>query len=579
MTARFQFKSGDRPLDGYTIEYALGRGGFGEVYYAVSDAGRQVALKAVQNYEEIELRGIGHCMNLKSQHLVSIFDVKNDADGMPWVIMEFVAGPSLRDLLDESPQGIGPEKTTFFVRELAKGLTYLHGAGVVHRDLKPHNVFFEDGIVKIGDYSLSKAITNSHRSGHTMTVGTVHYMAPEIGMGRYDKTVDIYALGVMLFEMLTGRPPYTGDSMGEVLMKHLSARPDVSGIAQPFAAVIEKSMRRDPEDRYQSAEEMAAELLGPDHVSEAMSGFGPASLSIVSDRVAGQVRRSSEDSTGRVDAALTSTHREQFSKNTDEVHPMRQLGRDLRGVAYHAAIAGPAGSQRDATVPDTVSRIWRVVLSVVAVSVMAFVGASLITLMRTSAGQHFIEGSLGPFHDPANPFRIPSEVETALGIWVLSLTILIGAVMVRGLIRRGILPERARRCRLAHGVSTLAVLTLLLLLGASPVGSFLLANLVAVGMPLLIQNWCLLTSPRRAQRIRFWPVLFSAGFAFVIAEIVGGDSIYAVAVAAGSALAVQVSAAFHGESHPQSTPSPELAVTIGAQRRADAPIHSLVVAE
>ena len=70
---RFQHQSGDRPLDGYTIEYALGRGGFGEVYFAVSDAGRQVALKGVQNYEEIELRGIGHCMNLKSQHLVSIF--------------------------------------------------------------------------------------------------------------------------------------------------------------------------------------------------------------------------------------------------------------------------------------------------------------------------------------------------------------------------------------------------------------------------------------------------------------------------------------------------------------------------
>ncbi|MEO2016528.1 MAG: hypothetical protein ABGZ53_19395 [Fuerstiella sp.] len=94
--AAYHYQQGDRPLDGYTIRYALGRGGFGEVYFAVSDSGREVALKAVQNFEEVELRGIGHCMNLKSPHLVMIFDIKHAADGMPWVIMEYVSGPSLR---------------------------------------------------------------------------------------------------------------------------------------------------------------------------------------------------------------------------------------------------------------------------------------------------------------------------------------------------------------------------------------------------------------------------------------------------------------------------------------------------
>ncbi|MHC4879909.1 MAG: serine/threonine protein kinase, partial [Planctomycetota bacterium] len=173
--ASYRYQHGDRPLNGYTIEQALGRGGFGEVYYAVSDSGRQVALKAVQNYEDIELRGISHCMNLKSPHLVSIFDVKHSDRGDPFVIMEYVAGPSLRDLLDEAPNGLGPEKAAWFIREIARGLALLHDNGVVHRDLKPHNVFFEDGYVKVGDYSLSKVITASHRSGHTLTVGTVHY--------------------------------------------------------------------------------------------------------------------------------------------------------------------------------------------------------------------------------------------------------------------------------------------------------------------------------------------------------------------------------------------------------------------
>src|SRR5687768_15564444 len=103
----FRFKHGDRPLEGYTIQRGAGRGGFGEVYYAVSDAGREVALKALNAYEQIELRGIGHCMNLKNPHLVTIFDVRHNAEGRPFVIMEYVAGPSLRQLLDESPAGLG----------------------------------------------------------------------------------------------------------------------------------------------------------------------------------------------------------------------------------------------------------------------------------------------------------------------------------------------------------------------------------------------------------------------------------------------------------------------------------------
>src|SRR5882757_11528224 len=93
----YRYKHGDRPLDGYTVQRAAGRGAFGEVYYAISDSGREVALKVVLTYEQVELRGIGQCMNLKSPHLVNIFDVRDGIDGQPIVIMEFVAGPSLRE--------------------------------------------------------------------------------------------------------------------------------------------------------------------------------------------------------------------------------------------------------------------------------------------------------------------------------------------------------------------------------------------------------------------------------------------------------------------------------------------------
>src|SRR5205823_6506122 len=242
----FQYKHGDRPLEGYTIQRAAGRGGFGEVYYAVSDSGREVALKVVTGYEQIELRGISQCMNLKSPHLVTIFDVRYNDQGRPFVIMEYVAGPSLRQLLDDSPAGIGTQKTAFFLREIGKGLTFLHECGIVHRDLKPGNIVYENGYVKIGDYGLSKAISPTEHSGQTVTVGTVHYKAPEIGAGKYDRSIDIYAMGAVLYEMLTGTPPYLGASPSEILMKHLSAEPDCSGIPEPFATVVKKAMAKNP---------------------------------------------------------------------------------------------------------------------------------------------------------------------------------------------------------------------------------------------------------------------------------------------------------------------------------------------
>lgn len=296
--AAFRYQYGDRPLEGYAIQRAVGRGGFGEVYYALSDSGREVALKVIQSYEQIELRGVSQCMNLKSPHLVSIFDVKKNADGVPFVIMEYVSGPSLRELLDESPAGLGPQKAAFFLREIAKGLTFLHDRGIVHRDLKPGNIFYEDGYVKIGDYGLSKAISESHCSGQTITVGTVHYMAPEIGQGRYDKSIDIYALGVVLYEMLTGQTPYLGATPTEVLMKHLMSEPGVSGIEEPFATVIRKAMAKDPAERYQSAQEMVEAIFGAEHVRNSVSHFRPESLSVAAERVADKVALPGTGSSG-----------------------------------------------------------------------------------------------------------------------------------------------------------------------------------------------------------------------------------------------------------------------------------------
>ena len=285
----YQYKYGDRPLEGFTIQRAAGRGGFGEVYYAISDSGRQVALKVVQSYEQIELRGISQCMNLKSPHLVTVFDVKYNDQGRPFVIMEFVSGPSLGDLLKESPGGLGSQKAAFFLREIGKGLSYLHECGIVHRDLKPSNIFYENGYVKIGDYGLTKAISASRHVSHTITVGTVHYMAPEIGAGRYDRSVDIYALGILLYEMLTGQVPFLGSSPAEILMKHMTAAPDLSNIEEPFARVIRKALAKDPAERYQTVQEMVEDVFGAEHVRNSVSQFAPEELSVVAEHVAQKI--------------------------------------------------------------------------------------------------------------------------------------------------------------------------------------------------------------------------------------------------------------------------------------------------
>jgi hypothetical protein len=288
----YTFKHGDRPLDGYVMQRGVGRGGFGEVYYAISDGGKEVALKYLRDNPSIELRGVSHCLNLKSPHLVSIFDVKQNADGEYFIVMEYVAGPSLRDLLIAEPKGLGAQKAAYFVREIAKGLAYLHDRGIVHRDLKPGNIFYEDGYVKIGDYGLSKFISVSRHSAQTASVGTVHYMAPEVGSGSYQRSIDIYALGVILYEMLLGRVPYEGSTMGEVLMKHLTAQPEVDELPPPFPDVIRKALAKDPNQRYQTVDEMVEAILDVDDIKQSVVGFNPVSLASAVRRGVGDVQPS-----------------------------------------------------------------------------------------------------------------------------------------------------------------------------------------------------------------------------------------------------------------------------------------------
>ncbi len=258
--ARFTYQNGARLLDRYTVQRGIGIGGFGEVYFAISDAGKEVAVKQIQRNLEIELRGVSHCLNLKHPNLVAIYDVCKDAQENWWVVMEYVAGPNLRDRLDDAPTGFGDAEVLRWFSGMAAGVEHLHQEGVVHRDLKPGNLFDDRGIVKVGDYGLSKFISESRRAGHTESVGTFHYMAPEIARGEYGREIDIYALGVILYELVTGRLPFDGESSHEIIMKHMTATPDLSIVRGPYRSAIECALQKDPRSRWASASEMVAAI-------------------------------------------------------------------------------------------------------------------------------------------------------------------------------------------------------------------------------------------------------------------------------------------------------------------------------
>ena len=251
----------------------MGKGGFGEVYFAISDGEKEVALKqvdAIVSKAEAtkptgKQRGDHLVLNVSHANLVTLFDIKEGIDDDTWIIMEYMAGNSLRHILDKNPTGLSTDDAAAWFYSIASGVEYLHNKGIVHRDLKPGNVFISDGNVKVGDYGLSKFISSSQRGGHTRSIGTLHYMAPEIGDGNYGREIDVYALGIMLFELLTGNVPFTGETDQEILVKQLTAKPDLSSVPLEYRKAIEKALQKDKTKRYQHVVDMLRDIPAPDY--------------------------------------------------------------------------------------------------------------------------------------------------------------------------------------------------------------------------------------------------------------------------------------------------------------------------
>ena len=262
-----------RVLDGrYEILDVVGEGGMAVVYKARDTRlERLVAVKIMREEMAVDedvcqrFRAESHAVAmLSSPNIVAVYDVSR-SDELEYIVMELVDGITLQQYMRR--KGALPwRETLHFSKQIARALSHAHERGIIHRDIKPQNIMLlRDGTIKVADFGIA-ALENEIHENDGEAIGSIHYIAPEQARGASpDVRGDLYSLGIVMYEMLTGSRPYTGDTLGEVAVKHMSARPvppreKVPDIPQELEWITLKAMNADINERYQSAAELLHDL-------------------------------------------------------------------------------------------------------------------------------------------------------------------------------------------------------------------------------------------------------------------------------------------------------------------------------
>ena len=203
---------------------------------------------------------------LTHANIVSIYDVGVD-NGIYFIVMELIQGKTLKEIIVEEGGPLPWKWSVNVAIQIASALEVAHRNNIIHRDIKPHNIIItEDGVAKVTDFGIAKAVSNSTITAFGKTIGSVHYFSPEHARGGYtDAKSDLYSLGVVMYEMLTGRVPFDADTPVSVALKHMQETPEEPielnpNIPEAVNQIIMKALKKEPELRYQNATEMLEDM-------------------------------------------------------------------------------------------------------------------------------------------------------------------------------------------------------------------------------------------------------------------------------------------------------------------------------
>ena len=258
----------------YEIMEQIGMGGMARVFRALDHRlNRQVAVKILREdlAEDAELRRRFHeesqaVAMLSHPNIVAVYDVSRSSD-LEYIVMELIDGITLKQYMQKKGNKLNWREALHFITQIVKALGHAHSRGIIHRDIKPHNIMvLRDGSVKVADFGIARVASGGHSTLTQEALGSVHYISPEQARGSHiDARSDLYSAGVVLYEMITGRLPFEGDTPVSVAIQHinsipLSPREIDPAIPEALEAITMKAMAPDPDNRYLSADDMLADL-------------------------------------------------------------------------------------------------------------------------------------------------------------------------------------------------------------------------------------------------------------------------------------------------------------------------------